>query len=144
MDEFLSKLSLDPVDPARLKQLSPIKWAYFGDAVYEMYIRRYVLETDNRRIHDINQVAVKFVRASAQAHAVIQLQPELDPQEWEIVKRGRNQKSGSVPRNASISDYRYATGFEALLGYLWLTGRKQRLEKIVSRAIRLIEENAEK
>ncbi len=139
MDFFLEKTNLEPPTEHELRQWSPIRFAYIGDAVYETYIRSYVLMTDRRKIHEINQKSVKFVRASAQAYAVKTMQEFLTEEEWAIVKKGRNQKSSSTPKNADITDYRYATGFEALIGSLFMRDDKRRMEEIISRAIILIE-----
>jgi ribonuclease-3 family protein len=139
MNFFLEKINLEKPSEQELRQWSPVRFAYIGDAVYETYIRSYVLITDRRKIHEINQKSVKFVRASAQAYAVKMMQEFLTEEEWEIVKKGRNQKSSSTPKNADVTDYRYATGFEALIGSLFMRNDKPRMEEIISQAIILIE-----
>lgn len=119
------------------KMLSPLQLAYIGDAVYEVLIRTYLIENMNVSVNELHVEAIKFVKAKAQADIIHSLEDYLTEEEWSIVKRGRNAKSHTVPKNANISDYRYATGFEALIGYLYLIDNKERIyelfEKIVSR-----------
>lgn len=79
--------------------------------------------------------AVGYVKASAQAKLIIGIKEMLTEEEWTIVKRGRNQKSSTVPKNALLSDYKYATGFEALIGYLHLTQKEDRIVEILKAGI---------
>ncbi len=113
------------------RMLSPLQLAYVGDAVYEVYIRTYLIQNKDIQVNKLHKEAVKYVKAEAQASTIHSIWDELTDEERSIVKRGRNTKSGSVPKNASISDYRYATGFEAMIGYLYLLDRKSRIEKII-------------
>lgn len=115
--------------------LSPLQLAYIGDSVYEVFIRRYVLEDRLLSVNELHKKAIEFVKAKAQSDIVHKLMDKLTDEELSIVKRGRNTKSGSVPKNANISDYRYATGFEALVGYLYLLNRDDRIEEIFNMII---------
>ena len=139
MKGFFESLETSLITEDELKRMSPVKFAYIGDAVYEVYIRSYVLMINKNKINEINKVVVKYVRASAQAYAAKNLEFFLTEKEWGIVKWGRNYKTTSSPKNANISEYKYATGFETLLGMLFLKQDKERLEKIISKAILLIE-----
>lgn len=139
MNEFLETLKLDGLKQMDVQMLNPLKLAYLGDAVYEAYIRTYIISKYVMTPNEMSKLAVKYVKASAQAKIALTLQSELTEAEWTIIKRGRNQKSGSVPKNAILSDYKYATGFEALVGYLYLIGEKNRIYQIVGRAIEIIE-----
>ncbi|MCD6436073.1 MAG: Mini-ribonuclease 3 [Clostridiales bacterium] len=138
MDNFFESLDINSVSESELRRMSPLKFAYLGDAIYEFYIRNYALVVNKNKIHEINKFVVKFVRASAQAYAVMELKKFLTEDEWLIVKRGRNQKTASHPKNANVSEYKYATGFETLIGYLYLKQEKDRVERIISKAIVLI------
>ncbi|MEA3423449.1 MAG: ribonuclease III domain-containing protein [Bacillota bacterium] len=138
MDNFFESLNLKSISESELRRMSPIQLAYLGDVIYEFYIRNYALVVNKNRIKEVNKFVVNFVRASAQAHAVMNLKEFLSEDEWGIVKWGRNQKTASSPKNASISQYKYATGFETLIGYLYLKNEKDRLEVIISEAIVLI------
>lgn len=140
MKEFLSSLNLESIDDEGLRTMSPLVFAYVGDALYEIYIRRYIVHKYKFKVNELHKISTKFVKASAQAKIVHALEDELTEEEWKMVKKGRNQKSGSVAKNASITDYKYATGFECLLGYLYLLEKTERLEKIISKAIQVIEE----
>lgn len=138
MDSFFESLDLKSISENELRRMSPIQLAYLGDVIYEFYIRNYALVVNKNKINEVNKFVVKFVRASAQARAVMNLKEFLSEDEWGIVKWGRNQKTASSPKNASISEYKYATGFETLIGYLYLKNEKDRLEVIISKAIVII------
>jgi len=120
--------------------LSPLMLAYMGDCVFEIHVRKYLIDKyGDIKVNDIHKKATGFVRAKAQAMAVLALKDELSDQEWGIVKRGRNQKSATMPKNADATEYRYATGFEALIGYLYLNGLTEKLEEVIKKSIELIE-----
>ncbi len=139
MTSFLKELKVDILKEANIRSISPLVYAYIGDAIYEVYIRTYVIKTQKKKVYDLHKGATKFVKASAQSKIVHALKDYLTEEEWQIVKRGRNQKSGTVPKNANISDYKYATGYEALLGYLFLREEEKRLEEIIKKSIEIIE-----
>ena len=113
--------------------LAPLSLAYIGDAVYEMYVRtRIIREHPNMPAHKLHTHAVKYVKAAAQSASVNALADILTEDETAVFKRGRNAKSPTVPKNADIRDYRRATGFEALIGYLYLSGDQERLDYLMS------------
>ncbi|MBN2259320.1 MAG: Mini-ribonuclease 3 [Clostridiales bacterium] len=138
MEIFFESLDLNVLAENELRSMSSQKFAYIGDVVYELYIRNYALVVNKHKINEINRFVVKYVKASSQAHAILNMKEYLTEEEWEIVKWGRNQKTTSSPKNAVISEYKYATGFETLVGSLYLRQDKKRLEEIVSQAITLI------
>jgi ribonuclease-3 family protein len=123
----------------QVKLISPLKLAYIGDAVYEVYIRSYVVNKIKTNVNSMNKMAVKYVKAEAQAKVARGLKDLVSEKEWTILKRGRNQKSATVAKNASIGDYRYATGFEALIGYLYLSGNNDRIREIIKYSIDVLE-----
>jgi ribonuclease-3 family protein len=112
------------------KQLSPLVLAYVGDAVFELYIRTQ-LAAQRGRIHELHKAAVHYVQAKSQAEIVHQWEPLLTEEEKVIVRRGRNARS-TPPRSAAVADYKYSTGFEALLGYLYLSRQEERLLELLS------------
>lgn len=116
--------------------LSPLQLAYIGDSVYEVLIRNYLLENNNCNVNELHKKAIRYVKANSQKEIILMIKEKLSEKEWTIVKRGRNSKSNSVPKNADITDYRYATGFEALIGYLFITGNYDRIREIFSLIIR--------
>lgn len=124
--------------PAR--EFSPLTLAFIGDGVYELYVRCHIAEAANAPAGRLHKEAVKFVKASAQAQAIKDIEEVLTEEELWIFKRGRNAKSPTVPKNADVTDYRLATGFEALIGYLYLEGRTQRLSQICSLAMKSVAE----
>lgn len=118
-----------------VRAYSPLTLAYIGDAVYEVIIRTVVVERANRAANELHKRTVRYVQAGTQAAMIEALLEELTEDEEAVYKRGRNAKSYTVPKNASIQDYRKATGFEALVGYLYLTGQTERMLHLVKRGI---------
>lgn len=119
----------------RAGEYSPLVLAYIGDSVYEVYVRsRIIAEHPDLPAHKLHIEAIKYVKAHAQSNSIEWLQNVLDEEETAVFKRGRNAKSPTVPKNAQLTDYRRATGFEALVGYLYMTSRIERLEYIMCMA----------
>ena len=118
-----------------VRAYSPLTLAYIGDAVYELVIRTVVVERANRAANELHKRAVKFVQAGTQAAMITALQEILTEDELAVFKRGRNAKSNTSAKNASITDYRKATGFEALIGFLYLTNQTDRLLFLVKEGI---------
>ncbi len=130
------------MNKTELIAMSPLVLAYIGDTIYESYIREYLIRKNiNKKVNDLHKSAVKYVKAKAQATIMHELESELTEEELRIYKRGRNQKSHTSPKNADIIDYKHATGFEALVGYLYLGNEKERLDYIISKGINIIEDN---
>ncbi len=121
---------MDNID--RVNTMSPLTWAYIGDAVYETYIREHLINTTNLKPHRLHVEAIKFVSAKAQAQILKRIQNTLTDEEKEIVRRGRNTQNHHLPKNADPADYMHATSFEALIGYLYLTKQNERLNKILN------------
>lgn len=123
---------------------SPLTLAYIGDDIYDLIIRSIVVERANRPANELHKMTVKYVKAETQAEmaeALINCEGLLTEKEADIYKRGRNAKSYTSAKNASIQDYRKATGFEALLGYIYLTGDQERVVFLVKKAIELTGRN---
>ncbi len=111
--------------------LSPLTWAYVGDCVYELYIRTNLVNKTNLKPHKLHIETIRFVKAKSQAKMLEKLQEELTEEEKDIVRRGRNAESHHLPKNANVQEYKYATAFEALIGYLYLTKKFGRLKEIL-------------
>ena len=123
-------------DEARM--LNPLQLALIGDGVYELFIRNSILINNSElNVHKMHVNAIKYVKAKSQSIIMQTIQNELTEEEEYIYKRGRNAKSFTVPKNADIKDYRMATGFEALIGYLYLIDNTDRLEKLLNRALEI-------
>lgn len=116
----------------RINNLNPLTWAYIGDAVYELYIREKLIETTNLKPHKLHMEAVKRVKAEAQANLLQKIEEKLNKEEKEIVRRTRNTKNHHLPKNSNIKEYMYASAFEGLIGYLYLTGKEERLKQILN------------
>ena len=121
-----------------VNQMSPLIWAYIGDSVYEQYIRNYLVTHTKYKPHKLHIEATKYVKASAQANILKELENNLNEEEKEIVRRTRNAENHHLPKNASVQDYMYATAFEGLIGYLHLSKQKDRLEEILSLSLKII------
>lgn len=127
-DYMKTALELGPVDAGAY---SPLVLAYIGDAVYELLIRTRVVNRGSMQVSKMHKKSAGLVKAQAQADMIKVLQEELTPQEQAVYKRGRNAKSASTAKNATMIDYRMATGFEALIGYLYLNEEHERLLTLV-------------
>lgn len=126
-----------------IRTYSPLTLAYIGDAIYELVIRTILVEKGNTQVNKLHQRASKLVKASAQSAIIEKLKPYLTDEEMGVFKRGRNTKSFTMAKNASMSDYRRATGFEALMGYLYLTEQWDRMLELIKIGITEGEEDGE-
>ena len=118
-----------------IRQLSPLTWAYVGDAIYELYIRTYLTNTTKLKPHELHIKSIQYVKAKAQSKLLQQLEEMLTEEEKDIVRRGRNTQTHHIAKNATVQDYMYATAFEALIGYLYLTKQDGRLAEILKKVI---------
>lgn len=114
---------------------SPLALAYIGDGIYDLVIRSIVVGRGNTKASRLHYTTSQLVKAHAQSEMMHTLQPLLTEEEADIYRRGRNAKSPTMAKNATMSDYRRATGFEALMGYLYLTDRFDRILELVERAL---------
>lgn len=123
-----------------LKAINTTALAFMGDAVYEVYVRKYVMEQGFVSADILHKAAVKYVKADAQAEAVKKLMKDfLTEEEIALVKRARNRKSTSKSRSAGPVAYKLATAFEALIGYLYLAEKKERASEIMALAVKIID-----
>ncbi len=122
-----------------IRTYSPLALAYIGDAVFDLVIRSIVVESANRPAHELHKMSVRFVKAASQAAMADALLSLLSPEEEAVYKRGRNANPHTVAKNASRSDYRKATGFEALIGYLYLTGANDRMLELIRQGLAISE-----
>lgn len=122
------KLKLKNID---IRTYSPLSLAYIGDGVYELIIRTIIVNHGNCQVNKMHQKSSSLVKASAQAELIHLIMEELTAEELSVYKRGRNAKSATSAKNATITDYRTATGMEALIGYLYLTENTKRLIDLV-------------
>lgn len=121
-----------------IRTYSPLALAYIGDAIYDLVIRTIVVERGNTSANKLHRKTVNYVNARMQAQMIEAMMDELTEEERTIYKRGRNAKSYTTAKNASVIEYRKATGFEAMCGYLYLTGNQERMLALVKRAIELV------
>ncbi len=117
-------------DEQEVNLMPPLVWAYVGDCVYELYIRTKLVNQTKLKPHALHIEAIKHVKAKAQAETLKNIYEELTEKEKDIVRRGRNAENHHLPKNANVQDYMYATAFEALIGYLYLTKQNTRIKEI--------------
>ena len=129
MEEFLK------ID--RTKQevdlMSPLTWAYIGDAVFELYVRNKLINETNLKPHKLHIESIKYVKAKSQAEKLNEIYEMLTDEEKDIVRRGRNTQNHHLPKNSNVQEYMYSTAFEALIGYLYLTKQNARLKEILNK-----------
>ena len=113
--------------------MSPLTWAYIGDAVYELFIRNKLINETNLKPHKLHIEAIKYVKAKSQAQKLNEIYEFLTDEEKDIVRRGRNTQNHHLPKNSNVQEYMYATAFEALIGYLYLTKQHSRLKEILAK-----------
>lgn len=132
LEYYKKSMGLEPVD---VRTYSPLVLAYIGDAVYELMIRSKVINHGSMQVNKMHKHSAALVNASAQAQLIKALQEELTEEELAAYKRGRNAKSATMAKHATMIDYRMATGLEALVGWLFLTEQYARLVELVSRGL---------
>lgn len=127
-EKFLNEFGLEEQD---LRTYSPLTLAYIGDAIFELVVRTVLVERKNTQAEKLHKAATKIVKAETQALMIEAIKDELTEEEMAVYKRGRNAKAVTRAKNATMSEYRRATGFEALMGYLYLKGDIERMIKLI-------------
>lgn len=140
-DKIIESFGID--SKLDVRACSPLTLAYIGDAVFEIIIRTELVLREDRTVQKFHKKCSSMVNAVAQKELVLRIENLLTEEEHSVFKRGRNAKSYTIPKNASPGDYRMATGFEALCGYLYLTDRMERLLFLVSEGLKNEEQNSE-
>jgi ribonuclease-3 family protein len=128
------------VDKVDTREVNVKTLAYIGDVVYELYIREHVISNSREQVNKLHKKTIKYVSAKAQARIVANMDNEFSDEEKDIIRRGRNAEANTVPKNTDVVTYKIATGFESLIGFLYLEKRIERLEYIIDRSIKIIEE----
>ena len=126
--KFRESFSLKEVD---LKTFSPLTLAYIGDAVYELMIRSIIVEHGNAPVNKLHKRSSRLVNAQTQAEATVKLLNVFTEEEMAVYKRGRNTRSHTMAKNADMTDYRMATGFESVMGYLHLKHDYDRIIELI-------------
>lgn len=124
---------------AELRNLNTEALAYIGDSVYEVFVRERLIENGLAKVNNLHRTATRYVKAQAQADIIRKLFDELTEEEQSLVKRARNHRFNSKAKNADPITYKWATAFEALVGYLYLAENEERLMEIMSQAAEIIE-----
>ena len=137
LNAFKEALHLKHVEAG---EYSPLALAYIGDAVYELAIRTLVMNRGNMQVNKMHKKTANLVKADAQARLYLLLEEELTDAEKAAYRRGRNAKSFTMPKHATMKDYRMATGFEALVGYLYLQKEYERMNALIAHGIEALQE----
>lgn len=127
-NKFMNEFGLEEQD---IRTYSPLTLAYIGDAIFELVVRTVLVERKNTQPEKLHKAATKIVKAETQALMIEALKEELTDEELAVYKRGRNAKAVTRAKNATMSEYRRATGFEALMGYLYLKGDMERMLELI-------------
>lgn len=130
------RMNIEDID---VVNYSPLVLAYIGDSIYEIVIRTYVVTKGNTQVNKLHKRSSGYVKAHSQAVIVMSLMEELTEEEISIYKRGRNAKSATMAKNATIADYKKATGFEALMGYLYLNKQTDRMLELIKKGLENLE-----
>ncbi len=131
MEEIEGIIERDkPIEEVNM--MPPLVWAYIGDSIYEIFIRMHFVNTTKLNPHKLHIQTINYVKAKAQAEILNKIYDKLTEKEQEIVRRGRNAENHHLPKNANMKEYMYATAFEALIGYLYLSKQDERLKEILS------------
>ena len=125
------------------KECSPLVLAYIGDGVFDLIVRLMTAGKGKRQVHKLHEETSRYVQASAQSYMMRTIQDHLTEEEHAVYRRGRNARSVTPAKNQTITDYRRATGFEALTGYLYLSGEYERLTELISIGLKAMEEKKE-
>lgn len=129
--------------PADTREMAPLSLAFLGDTVYDLYVRSYLVHERPLTVNELHRQASLLVCAAAQAQAYHTIEGMLTEEEADIFRRGRNTHSTTVPKNASVSDYRIATGLETLFGWLFSRGEDERIDILMNRILTEKKENEE-
>lgn len=141
MQDFLNAVKTKFELPEQdIRTYSPLTLAYIGDGIYELIVRTVIVGQANRPTHELHKLTTRYVKAQAQAQMLLSLKEELTEEEADVARRGRNAKPYTTAKNASRADYHKATGFEALMGYLYLTGQTERLLELVHKGMACLEQ----
>ena len=138
LDKMKQEFSCEDKD---IRTYSPLTLAFVGDCVFDLIIRTVIVERANRSPHDLHKMKSAIVKAKTQAELGEIIQDLLSDEEQAVYKRGRNAKSGSTAKNASVGDYRKATALEALIGYLFLLNQEDRILFLVKEGLKRLEIN---
>ena len=123
-----------------IRKYSPLTLAYIGDAVYDVIFRTAVVSQGNAPVNKLHHKTIQYVKAPAQAALIESIMDELTPEEEAVYKRGRNAKPYTMAKNATMGEYKKATGLEALIGYFYLTDRMERALQLIQIGLNNIEE----
>lgn len=131
IDIYSNILSAFDIDKSDIRTISPLTFAYIGDCIYDLVIRSIVVGKGNTSSNSLHKKTTAIVKAQSQREAFERIESLLSEEEMDVFKRGRNAKTHTTAKNASKADYHVATGFEALMGYLYMSGQTKRMIELI-------------
>lgn len=133
----MNYFNFDDMSVQDAKILNPQVLAFVGDGVYTMYVRNLIVLNNAGKSGELHKLTAKYVKAKTQSETIEKLLPTLTEDETDVFRRGRNYKTQSTAKNSSVQEYHRATGFEAVLGFLYLSGQKERLNQILKQCVEI-------
>ena len=141
MEKLINNILVEfKINEKEIKNYSMLSLAFLGDSIHSLYIRNYLITKSNFKVKELHSMATKYVKAKSQS-IVIENLNDLTLEEQQIVKTARNSKTNNIAKNSTIKDYKNATAFEALLGYLALNKNYERLNKILKKSVEITEKS---
>lgn len=141
MEKLIDNILVEfKINEKEIKNYSMLSLAFLGDSIHSLYIRNYLITKANFKVKELHSMATKYVKAKSQS-IVIENLNDLTLEEQQIVKTARNSKTNNIAKNSTIKDYKNATAFEALLGYLALNKNYERLNKILKKSVEITEKS---
>lgn len=141
MEKLIDNILVEfKINEKEIKNYSMLSLAFLGDSIHSLYIRNYLITKSNFKVKELHSMATKYVKAKSQS-IVIENLNDLTLEEQQIVKTARNSKTNNIAKNSTIKDYKNATAFEALLGYLALNKNYERLNKILKKSVEITEKS---
>ena len=127
----MNRFNLSSIKEENVGLINPLVLAYIGDSVFEVYVRTKVVNDGMLKTNKLHKLSTGYVKAKAQAEALVRISEKLTEEELNIVRRGKNANSNTIPKNADVLDYKKATALEALIGYLFLSNKLDRLDEVI-------------
>ena len=127
----MNNFNLSNINENNVNLINPLVLAYIGDSVFEVYVRTKIVNDGMLKTNKLHRLATEHVKAKAQAEALVRITENLSDEELNIVRRGKNANSNTIPKNADVADYKKATALEALIGYLFLSDKLERLDEVI-------------
>lgn len=131
---FMGNVEFD-LNKQKVREMQPLALAFIGDSVHTLFVREHLAKSGDYKVNQLTRMTKEFINAGFQCRVFKEIEPLLSEEEHDIAMRARNTAKGQTAKNYSVSEYNYATAFEALIGFLYLTGQSERLNQILNMSI---------